>query len=102
VIYAVFEAIVISLVLAWSLWFALRKFFPRAYRGALAQLASRLVQSSRASVHALGERLMPLQVESGGGCDSGGGCSTCGTCASTAPSPDNVTHPLIFHPRVKR
>jgi hypothetical protein len=100
VTYAIFQAVVITLILAWSVWFAVRKFFPRAYRGALAHAAERLAHSSHARTRDLGARLMPQQVSGGGGCDSGGGCSSCGACAPVSVPRADV-QPLVFQPRAK-
>jgi len=98
--YAIFQFFAIALILAWSLWFAARRLFPRSYRAAQAKLAQHLVASSNAMLHALGAKLTPHQVASGAGCGSGGGCSSCGTCAPSAPSTVDA-RPLIFHPRPK-
>jgi hypothetical protein len=100
VTYAIFQAFVITAILSWSVWFAVRKFFPRAYRGALVQVAERLTHSSHARGREFGARLMPQQVSGGGGCDSGGACSSCGACAPvSAPRAD--VQPLVFQPRAK-
>ena len=98
--YAVFQFFAIALILAWSLWFAARRLFPRSYRAAQAKLAQRLGASSHAVLRTLGEKLTPHQVASGAGCGSGGGCSSCGTCAPSA-APTSDVHPLVFHPRAK-
>lgn len=98
--YAIFQFFVIALILAWSLWFAARRLFPRSWRAAQARLARSLAASPNATLHALGIKLTPHQVASGGGCGSGGGCSSCGTCATTMTSSDNA-RPLLFHPRTK-
>ncbi|MEP6939762.1 MAG: DUF6587 family protein [Rudaea sp.] len=98
--YAIFQALVIALVGAWSVWFALRRFFPRAYRAALARLFAPLARSSRPMLRDLATRAMPTQVASGAGCDSGGACSSCGTCAP-APALPGEAKPLVFHPRPK-
>ena len=98
--YAIFQGAVVTLIIAWSLWFSVRRFLPRIYRGAIARIATALEASSRASVRVLGAKLMPHQVASGGGCDSGGGCSSCGTCAPNTARPSDV-HPLVFRPRAK-
>ncbi|MBS0584324.1 MAG: hypothetical protein JSS42_14605 [Proteobacteria bacterium] len=99
--YAVFQSVAIALILAWSLWFAARRLFPRSHRAAQAQLARRLGASSNAMLRALGAKLTPQQVASGAGCGSGGGCSSCGTCAPSA-APANDVQPLVFHPRAKQ
>ncbi|HEX7917060.1 DUF6587 family protein [Rudaea sp.] len=96
--YAIFQSAAIALILAWSLWFATRRLFPRSYRAAQALLAQRLVASSNALLRALGKKLTPHQVASGAGCGSGGGCSSCGTCAPAATTPSDV-RPLVFQPR---
>ena len=98
--YAIFQAVVVTLVIGWSLWFSVRRFLPRVYRGAVARVAAALETSSQPAMRALGAKLMPHQVASGGGCDSGGGCSSCGTCAPNAAPPSDV-HPLVFRPRAK-
>ena len=98
--YVIFQAFAIALILAWSLWFAARRLFPRSYRAAQAKLARRLVTSPNATLHALGTKLTPHQVVGGTGCGSGSGCSSCGTCATTIMPSDNA-RPLLFHPRAK-
>ena len=99
--YAIFQSVAIALILAWSLWFAARRLFPRSYRAAQAKLAQWLGASSSAPLRALGGKLTPRPAASGSGCGSGGGCSSCGTCAPASPSTVDV-RPLIFHPRPKR
>ena len=100
--YAIVQAVLITLILAWSLGFAARRFFPRAYRGALAHLVAPLARSRRPSLRDLAARLMPTQVESGAGCDSGGACASCGTCAPpSTPALPGGAKPLVFHPRAK-
>ena len=98
--YAIFQAVVITLIIAWSVWFAVRRFFPRAYRGVLAHFAERLARAPNARVRGLAAKLMPQQVASSGGCDSGGACSSCGTCAPVA-EPRGEVRPLVFHSRTK-
>jgi hypothetical protein len=98
--YSVFQSIVIACVVVWSVWFAARRLFPRSYRAAQAGVASHLVASPSKFLHALGTRIVPLQVANGAGCGSGGGCSSCGTCATPSASPSDV-QPLVFHPRAK-
>jgi hypothetical protein len=98
--YAIFQAVVVTLILGWSVWFAVRRFFPRAYRGALAHAAGLLTRSSHARTRELGARLMPQQVSGGGGCDSGGACSSCGACAPVS-DPRGSVQPLVFQPRPK-
>ena len=98
--YAVFQFAVIAAVVAWSLWFCARRFFPRSVRAVQAQVAHRLAASSNATLHSVGVKFTPQQVARGAGCGSGGGCSSCGTCAPTVSAPSDV-HPLVFQPRVK-
>ena len=99
--YAIFQAVVITLILAWSVRFAVRRFFPRAYRSALAHLVAPLARSPRQTLRDLAARLMPTQVASGAGCDSGGACASCGTCAPTPTTLQGEAKPLVFHPRAK-
>ncbi|MGH8122676.1 MAG: DUF6587 family protein [Rudaea sp.] len=100
-IYAIFQGVVIALVVAWSVWFAARRLFPRSYRRGQAALARRLAASSYGFLRSLGDRITPLQVASGAGCGSGGGCSSCGACVrSSSPSPGDGP-PLALHPRAK-
>ncbi len=98
--YAIFQAAVIVLVLAWSLWFSAKRLFPRGYRAVVARLAKRFSASPNAALHAFGERITPQQIASGAGCGSGGGCSNCGTCAAPRAAAD-AAQPLIFRPRAK-
>lgn len=101
-IYAIFQVMAITLIVACSMWSAWRRVAPRSFRAAQAQLAAVLGASAFRALRTLGTRITPIQVASGAGCGSGGGCSSCGTCASgikvTAPSTE---HPLVFRPRPK-
>ena len=97
--YAIFQTIAIAAILAWSLWFAAQRLFPRSYRAAQAKLAHGLSASSNVTLRTLGTKLTPQQVARGAGCGSGGGCSSCGTCAPSIAASD--AHPLVFHPRTK-
>ncbi|MBS0516584.1 MAG: hypothetical protein JSS16_14060 [Proteobacteria bacterium] len=99
--YAIFQSFAIALILAWSLWFAARRLFPRSYRAAQARLAQWLGTSSNAALRALGAKLAPQQVARGAGCGNGGGCASCGTCAPSA-LPAGDAQPLVFHPRAKQ
>ena len=100
-IYAIFQALVITLVVAWSAWFAAQRLFPRSYRAVQANLAKRLAASSNAFMRTVGDRITPLQVASGAGCGSGGGCSSCGTCVPSSSHSPGDMRPLVFHPRAK-
>jgi len=95
--YAIAQTLILALVLAWSAWFAWRKFFPRSARAVQARIAH--VLATHLGLRAFGERLRPVQVADGTGCGTGGGCSSCGHCATAAPRSD--VQPLVFTPRSK-
>lgn len=98
--YAVFQFIAIAAIVAWSLWFCARRFFPRSVRAVQAQFAHRLAASPNAMLRSVGVKFTPQQVARGAGCGSGGGCSSCGTCAPTVSVQSDV-RPLVFQPRAK-
>jgi hypothetical protein len=95
--YAIFQTLILIALLAWSAIFAWRKYFPRSARAAQACIAHAL--STYLRLHALGQRLQPVQVANGTGCGTGGGCSSCGHCAIAAPRGE--VQPLVFTPRTK-
>ncbi len=99
-IYAIFQTLVITLVVAWSAWFAAQRLFPRSYRGVQATLAKRLAVSPSPFLRTLGDRITPLQVAGGAGCGSGGGCSSCGACVRSAPVSADAQAPVL-RPRAK-
>jgi hypothetical protein len=97
--YAIAQALIIALIVAWSTWFALRRFAPTATRRVQARVATWLEGSAgspllRRWAHAM----QPIQTQSGG-CGSSG-CSTCGACAP-GPVAQADAQPLVFHPRSK-
>lgn len=96
--YSVFQFVAIAAIVAWSLGFCARRFFPRGVRAAQARLADHLSASPIASLRSFGAKLMPQQLASGAGCGSGGGCSSCGTCAPTKGASVRIIQP----PAVRR
>lgn len=87
------QTLVVGLLLGWSAWVMLGRFFP----GTMASLRTRLAALAAAHGHArLAERLG--RAPAAGGCDSG--CSSCrtgcssgaGTTGSTGPAPVQWRH----------
>lgn len=96
--FAIVQALIVALVLAWSAWFASRRLLPTASRRAQAGVATWLERVSHATwLRRIGHAMQPVQTSSGG-CGTSG-CSTCGACA---PPARVDTQPLVFDPRVKR
>lgn len=98
--YAVMQALVIALIVAWSAGYALRRLLPTASRRVQARVATWLEQSTGStSLRQWAHALQPVQRQSGG-CGSSG-CSTCGACAPASNTSVADAQPLIFHPRAK-
>ncbi|HKE48364.1 MAG TPA: DUF6587 family protein [Rhodanobacteraceae bacterium] len=95
-IYAIAQALIIALVVAWSAWYAARRLVPTASRRAQARVATWIESGHAAWLQRLGHSLQPVQTASGG-CGSSG-CSTCGACAPVASV---EAQPLAFRPRTK-
>ena len=97
--YTVMQALIIALVVAWSMGYAFRRLLPTASRRVQARVAAWLEQSTgSASLRRWAHALQPVQTQSGG-CGSSG-CSSCGACAPASHgSPD--AQPLVFHRRAK-
>ena len=97
--YAITQAFVIALVVAWSAWYASRRLLPTASRRAQARVATWVEGSAHSAwLRRIGHAMQPLQSTSGG-CGTSG-CSTCGACTPSAPSAE--AQPLVFKPRAKR
>lgn len=95
--YALVQAAIIALVVAWSLWYAWRRLLPTGSRRAQAHVATFIEHATHATwLRRLGHALQPVQTTSGG-CGSSG-CSTCGACAPVARV---EAQPLVFQPRNK-
>ena len=95
--YAILQAAIIALIVAWSAWYASRRLLPTASRRVQARLANWVERPTHAAwLRRLGHAAQPVQTASGG-CGSSG-CSTCGACAPVAPV---EAQPLVFHPRAK-
>ena len=94
--YAIAQALIIALIVAWSAWYAARRLVPTASRRAQARVATWFESGHAAWLQRLGHAMQPVQTASGG-CGSSG-CSTCGACAPAAPV---EAQPLAFRPRAK-
>jgi hypothetical protein len=95
--YAIAQALLIALIVAWSAWFAARRFLPTASRRVQARVATWLEQSARSpSLRRWAHTLQPVQAQSGG-CGTSG-CSTCGACAPVSTA---KAQPLVFQQRAK-
>jgi hypothetical protein len=98
--YAIAQTLIIALVVAWSAWYASRRFLPTASRRAQAHVATWVEDSAHASwLKRIGHAMQPVQTASGG-CGSSG-CSTCGACAPSTPAAAVEPQPLVFRPRTK-
>jgi hypothetical protein len=98
--FAIIQALVIGLIVAFSAWQAFRKLLPESSRRVHGALARRLDRSGQAAwARALGRWLQPDEAKNGG-CGSGDGCSTCGGCAPPTPVAEDVQpRPLHFRER---
>jgi hypothetical protein len=95
--YAIAQASIIALIVAWSAWYASRRLLPTASRRAQARVATWLEHATHLQwLHRLGHVMQPVQTTSGG-CGSSG-CSSCGACAPVAQP---QAQPLAFRPRAK-
>lgn len=78
---ATLQALLVGLLLAWSLGVALRRVFPQTVR----RLQGRLAALATARGHARLGRWLQSEVAASSGCDSG--CGSCKTgCASPTPA----------------
>jgi hypothetical protein len=97
--YALVQAFVIALIVAWSAWYAARRLVPTASRRVQADVAAWFERPGRAAwLQRIGHSMQPVQAPSGG-CGTSG-CSTCGACTPAAPVLE--AQPLVFKPRTKR
>jgi len=95
----IIQALVLALVVAYSLVVSLRKLAPEATRRLLGRCAARLDRPSHGRVlRRVGRWLQPAEAKSGG-CGSGDGCGTCGGCAPQPEIRDAAPVPVHFHPR---
>lgn len=93
------QAVVIALVVAYSLLVSARKLAPEATRRLLGACASRLDRPVHgALVRRIGRWLQPAEARAGG-CGTGDGCGTCGGCAAPPEIRDEAPVPVHFHPR---
>lgn len=96
--YAITQAFIIALVVAWSAWYASRRLLPTASRRAQARVATWVEDPTHSPwLRRIGHAMQPLQTASGG-CGTSG-CSTCGACAPSTPVVE--AQPLVFKPRTK-
>lgn len=99
--YGIFQAVIITLVVLWSVTYAFRRLFPRSARALQARASAWFSASTYPRLRRVGQWLQPIQVaNSAAGCGTGGGCSSCGTCATTSSAAD-IAQPLVFRPRAK-
>jgi hypothetical protein len=92
------QAVLIALIVIWSVVFVARRLLPVTSRRLWARLLDLLDRPALpAWAHRLADRLRPHGTQ-GGSC--GDGCSTCGGCAAAASQPAEE-RPLKFRPRAK-
>lgn len=98
--YALIQALVIGVVVAFSAWQAFRKLLPQTSRRMIAAVSARLDRPGcSVRVRRLGRWLQPAEAKSGG-CGSGDGCSSCGRCTPAKPPVEGgQPKPLDFRPR---
>jgi hypothetical protein len=94
--YAIAQAFIIALAVAWSAWYASRRLLPTASRRAQARVAKWLERSHAAWLRRLGRALRPVQTPTRG-CGTSA-CSTCGACSLAS---DIRPQPVALHPRTK-
>ena len=83
-IFSVVQAIVITLIVAFSVVQILRKLLPKTSRRIQAGLATTLRGAHMpAAVRRAGEKLQPVAVAAKG-CGDDSGCGTCNTCGTIA------------------
>ncbi|MDR2012450.1 MAG: hypothetical protein LBQ20_05300 [Rhodanobacter sp.] len=92
------QALLVVLIVGWSMVFAARRLLPVTSRRVWARLLDALDRPALpAWAHRLVNRLRPRGTQ-GGSCADG--CSACGGCAAAARAPAEE-HPLTFRPREK-
>ena len=98
--FALVQAVVIGVVVAFSAWQAFRKLLPQTSRRLLAGISAALDRPGRsAAMRRLGRWLQPAAAKAGA-CGSGDGCSNCGGCAPAKPVLDGADQrPLHFRSR---
>ncbi|MDE2307215.1 MAG: hypothetical protein KGJ97_02855 [Xanthomonadaceae bacterium] len=97
--FALVQAAVIGMVVAFSAWQAFHKLLPQTSRRLLAGIAAALDRPGRpAAVCRLGRWLRPAEAKAGG---CGDGCGSCSGCAPAKPAAadDAGQHPLRFRSR---
>ena len=98
--FALIQAVVIGVVVAFSAWQVFRKLLPQTSRRLLAGVSTTLDRPGRsAATRRLGRWLRPAEAKSGG-CGSGDGCSSCSGCAPAKRAADDADrHSLHFRSR---
>jgi hypothetical protein len=95
----IIQAVVIALVVAYSLLVSARKLAPEPTRRLLGACAARLDRPVHGPIlRRIGRWLQPAEARSGG-CGSGDGCGTCGGCAPPPEIHESAPVPVHFHPR---
>jgi hypothetical protein len=90
------QGVIVALVVAFCAWRAVKRYAPKTAWRAQAALSYFFERPGRAAwSQAVGRRLRPAEVVSGGGC--GSGCTTCGGCA-TNPEPANDPSRIHLQP----
>lgn len=89
---------VITLLVAASLVYTLRKLAPKTATRVQAALAATLLRPQRST---FAQRLGRVVQPKGATGDCGDGCGTCGTCGPTPAADASNTQPVTFHPRRK-
>ena len=93
--FALIQAVVIGVVVAFSAWQAFRKLLPQTSRRLLAGISAALDRPDRsAAMRRLGRWLQPAEAKAGA-CGSGDGCSSCSGCAPAKPVADDANQPPL-------
>ncbi len=93
------QALVLAVVVGYSLVVVVRKLAPEFSRRLLGRWSARLDRPVHGRVlRRIGRALQPREARSGG-CGSGDGCGTCGACASPPRVEADAPMPLHVRPR---
>ena len=97
---ALVQGIVIAMVVAWAVAFAVRKLFPVTSRRSLAAIAQRFDRPASPGWLRAIARFVEPRASTGASCSDG--CSSCGGCGTSGTRSAVESIPLGFRPREKR
>lgn len=97
---ALLQGVVIAMIVAWAIAFALRKLFPVTSRRSLAAIAQRFDRPASPGWLRAVARFVEPHASTGASCSDG--CSSCGGCGTAETKPAVEALPLAFRQRAKR